>query len=144
MVGGGEAPGGLAVDRDEAGVSPEAVDVFLDPGEGGQLVSDPSIAGNILSAEREEAQRAQPVPDLHQEDLVREVEQRPVPLTDARPSGVASAVEPDQHRQPPAGLNLGDKDVQVETVLVTGLSQATVHQAWVGHQIITLLLLPTS
>ena len=136
MVGRGEAASGLTVDRDEVRVSTKSLDVVLDPGESGQLVSHPSVAGNILSAEREEAQGPQPVPDLHQHHLVRDVEQRSVPPTDPRPAGVASAVDPDQDWQPPLPpppsppLNLGDKDVQVETVLVTPLIQAIIHQTW--------------
>ena len=70
MVGGGEATRGLAVDRDEVRVSTEAVDVVPDPAECGHLVSHSGIAGHVLGPEREEAEGAQPVPDLHQDDPV--------------------------------------------------------------------------
>ena len=61
MVSGGKAAGRLAIDGDQVRIAAKHGNVVLDPLQGQHLVSDTSIARDILCTQGQEAQRSQSV-----------------------------------------------------------------------------------
>ena len=77
----GGAPGGLAHQGDPGGVAAEHLDVVLHPAQRHALVLEPRVGGPTRRVpEGQEAQDAQPVVDVHHNDVFLEEEVRSVDM----------------------------------------------------------------
>ncbi len=111
------APGGLARDRDVAGVATERGDVAVHPAERGLLVHQPERARARQPGQAEEAEDPQPVVDGDDDERAGLGEPSRVDVA-ARARAEPAAVDPDEHRQ--AGRRTGagrHGDVEGEAVL---------------------------
>ena len=111
-----EGAGGLAENRDLAGIPAKGADVVLHPAQRSQLVEQPEVGGAIPKPE--EALRPQPVIDGHADDAVAGKAAAVVDRDRARAPQKRSAGDPHDYRKV-MRAGVGRPDVEIQAVLAT-------------------------
>lgn len=135
--------GRLAEQRDRARVAAERLHVVFDPLDGERLVVQAHVAGRLVRAEVEEAERADAVVDRRHDDVVGGGEQHGVVhLERRRAAHVAAAVDPHEHRGA-AGASTRRRRPHVQVQAVLGDGRVRVPHllaAEPGEHVVALLL----